>query len=92
MGSGSVGVLQDAWKRFAAGGESTNPSDFQVWLTVTNDILAKEGLIAHERMRTALRLSGLTPSEVRIAVQAANANLGFTKAPDSLKAIIGGRN
>ena len=90
MSSGSVEVLQDAWKRFTAGGESINPSDFQVWLTVTNDILAKEGLLAHERMRTALRLSGLTPSEVRTAVQAANANLGITKAPDSLKAIIGG--
>ena len=90
MASGSAEVLQAAWERFTADRETIDPSAFRVWLAEADDVLAREGWAAHDRMRAALRLSGLTPSEARAAVQAANANLGVAELSEALQTILGG--
>ena len=90
MASGSAEVLQAAWERFTADREAINPSAFRVWLDEADEVLAREGWAAHDRMRAALRLSGLTPSEARAAVQAANANLGVAELSEALQTILGG--
>ena len=90
MTSGSAEVLQAAWERFTADREAIDPSAFQVWLAEADEVLAREGWAAHDRMRAALRLSGLTPSEARAAVQAANANLGVAELSEALQTILGG--
>ena len=90
MASGSAELLQAAWERFTAGRESIDPSAFGIWLSDADEVLAREGWAAHDRMRAALRLSGLTPSEARAAVQAANANLGVAEVSEALQTILGG--
>ena len=90
MASGSARVLQAAWERFTAGRESIDPAVFRVWLSEADEVLASQGWAAHDRMRAALRLSGLTPSEARAAVQAANANLGVAEVSEALQTILGG--
>jgi len=90
MASGSAKILQAAWERFTADRESVDPTAFRVWLAEANEVLAQEGWAAHDRMRAALRLSGLTPSEARAAVQAANANLGVAELSEALQTILGG--
>ena len=90
MASGSARILQAAWERFTAGRESIDPAAFRVWLSEADEVLAKQGWAAHDRMRAALRLSGLTPSEARAAVQAANANLGVAEVSEALQTILGG--
>ena len=88
--TGSAKILQAAWERFTADRESIDPSAFGVWLAEADEVLAREGWAAHDRMRAALRLSGLTPSEARAAVQAANANLGVAELSEPLQRILGG--
>ena len=90
MASGSSKILQAAWERFTADRESVDPTAFRVWLAEADEVLAQEGWAAHDRMRAALRLSGLTPSEARAAVQAANANLGVAELSEALQTILGG--
>ncbi len=90
MASGSSKILQAAWDRFTADRESVDPTAFRVWLAEADEVLAREGWAAHDRMRAALRLSGLTPSEARAAVQAANANLGVAELSEALQTILGG--
>ena len=90
MASGSSKILQAAWDRFTADRESVDPTAFRVWLAEADEVLAREGWAAHDRMRAALRLSGLTPSEARAAVQAANANLGVAELSETLQTILGG--
>jgi hypothetical protein len=90
MASGSSKILQAAWDRFTADRESVDPTAFRVWLAEADEVLAQEGWAAHDRMRAALRLSGLTPSEARAAVQAANANLGVAELSEALQTILGG--
>ena len=65
-------------------------ADARPSLAEADEVLAGEGWAAHDRMRTALRLSGLTPSEARAAVRAANANLGVAELSEALQAILGG--
>ena len=90
LASRSTEVLQAAWDRFSADRESMEPDAFRAWLTEADEVLAREGWAAHDRMRAALRLSGLTPSEARAAVQAANANLGVAELSEPLQRILGG--
>ncbi|MED5323155.1 MAG: hypothetical protein VYA02_07815, partial [Planctomycetota bacterium] len=90
MASDASTILQAAWERFTVDRESVDPSAFRVWLAEADEVLAGEGWAAHDRMRTALRLSGLTPSEARAAVRAANANLGVAELSEALQAILGG--
>lgn len=90
MASGSTEVLQAAWDRFTAARESADPAAFRVWLAEADEVLAAEGWAAHDRMRTALNLSGLTPSEARAAVQAANGKLGVAELSEPLQTILGG--
>ena len=75
MATGSARILQAAWERFTADRESIDPAA-RVWLAEADEVLAREGWAAHDRMRAALRLSGLTPSEARAAVQAAKRQFG----------------
>ena len=56
MASGSARILQAAWERFTAGRESIDPAAFRVWLSEADEVLAKQGWAAHDRMRAALRL------------------------------------
>ena len=90
MASDLTEILQTAWERFSADRDSVDPTAFRVWLAEADEALAREGWAAHDRMRAALRLSGLTPSEARAAVQAANANLGVAELSEGLQAMLGG--
>ena len=90
MASDLTEILQTAWERFSTDRDSVDPTAFRVWLAEADEALAREGWAAHDRMRAALRLSGLTPSEARAAVQAANANLGVAELSEGLQAMLGG--
>ena len=90
MESNSAKALQAAWERFTADRPSVEPSAFRAWLAEADEALARDGWAAHDRMRAALGLSGLTPSEARAAVQAANANLGVAEVSEPLQTILGG--
>ena len=83
-------VLEQIGRGATAARESADPAAFRVWLAEADEVLAAEGWAAHDRMRTALNLSGLTPSEARAAVQAANGKLGVAELSEPLQTILGG--
>lgn len=90
MASDSAGTLQAAWERFMTARESTDPTAFRAWLSEADEALASQGWAAHDRMRAALNISGLTPSEARAAVQAANGALGVADLSEPLRKVLGG--